>query len=125
LTLAIAIGFAAAGYAQEASADGQKIEPPPVPDRGTTSQLNCIDEKTEHIQNGKRLFYVMKLENKCEARMKCAVFVYQINARGPSHGRGTLILGPKSEGAAATKSYALKIKGIGGYSSSARECRVF
>ena len=125
LTLAMAIGVAAAGYAQDAPADGQKAEPPPVPDRGTTSQLNCIDEKTEHTRSGQRLFYVMKLENKCEARMKCAVFVYAINARGPAQGRGTLILGAKSEGAAATKSYVLKVKGAGGFSTSTRECRVF
>ena len=56
--------------------------------------------------------------------MKCRIFVYKINARGPSQGRGTLILGPKSDGAAATKSYALKVKGTGGFSTSTRECRV-
>jgi len=47
-----------------------------------------------------------------------------LNAKGPAHGRSTLILGPKSDGAAATKSYALKVKGIGGFGTSARECRV-
>ena len=48
-----------------------------------------------------------------------------INARGATQGRATLILGPKSDGAAATKSYALKVKGAGGFSTSDRECRVF
>jgi hypothetical protein len=123
LTLAMAIGFAAAGYAQDAPADGQKAEPPPVPDRGTTSQLDCIGENTQYTKSGKSFFYVMKLENKCEARMKCAVFAYVLNAKGPAHGRSTLILGPKSVGAAATKSYALKVKGIGGFGTSTRECR--
>ena len=123
VTLAMVIGFATAGFAEDAPADGQKAEPPPVPDRGTTSQLNCIDENTQYIKSGKSFFYVMKLENKCEARMKCAVFAYVLNARGPAHGRSTLILGPKSDGAAATKSYALKVKGIGGVGTSARECR--
>ena len=56
--------------------------------------------------------------------MKCAVFVYVLNAKGPAHGRATLILGPKSDGAAATKSYALKVKGAGGFGTSTRECRV-
>ena len=125
LTLAMVIGFAAAGFAENAPADGQKAEPPPVPDRGTTSQLNCIGENTQYTKRGKSFFYVMKLENKCEARMKCAVFVYKINARGAAQGRATLILGPKSDGAAATKSYALKVKGAGGFSTSDRECRVF
>ena len=119
----MAVGFASAGYAEDA--DGQKVEPPPVPDRGTTVQANCIDESSDYTTRGKSIFSVMKLTNKCEARMKCAVFVYKINARGPSQGHGTLILGPKSDGAAATKSYTLKVKGAGGFSTSTRECRVF
>ena len=123
LILAMAVGFASAGHAEDA--DGQKAEPPPVPDRGTTAQPNCIDESSEYTKRGKSLFSVMKLTNKCEARMKCAVFVYKINARGAAHGRSTLILGPKSDGAAATKTYALKVKGAGGFSTSDRECRVF
>jgi hypothetical protein len=125
LTLAMALGFAVAGYAQDAPANGQKAEPPPVPDRGTTAQPNCIDESSKYTKRGKSLFSVMKLTNKCEARIKCAVFVYKINARGAAQGRATLILGPKSDGAAATKSYALKVKGAGGFSTSDRECQVF
>jgi hypothetical protein len=119
----MALGFAAAAVAQSAPADGQKAEPPPVPDRGTTAQPNCIDEKGEYTKRGNSLFFLMKLENKCEARMKCAVFAYVPNAKGPAHGRSTLILGPKSEGSAASKSYALKVKGIGGFGTSTRECR--
>ena len=125
MTLAMAIGFATAGVAQDAPADGQKVEPPPVPDRGTTLQLSCIDENAEYTKSGKSIFYVIKLTNKCEARMKCTVFAYKINARGVAHGRGTLILGPKSDGVAATKTYALKVKGAGGFGTSDRECRVF
>ena len=122
LTLAMAIGFAAVGYAEDA--DGQKVEPPPVPERGTTSQRNCIDQSSSYDQSGKRSFYVMKFENKCEARLRCAIFAYTINAKGAAQGRTTLVLGSKSDGAAATKSYALKVKGIGGFATSARECRV-
>ena len=117
----MAIGFASAGYAEDA--EGQK--PPPVPDRGTTSQLNCIDENATFTRCDNSPFFVMTYENKCEARMKCAVFAYTINARGAAHGRSTVILGPKSGGAAAKTSYALKVKGMGGYGTSARECRVF
>ena len=124
LTVAMAMGFAAEGFAQDAPADGQAAEPPPVPDKGTTSQLNCIEQSSEYKQTGKSLFYIQTFANKCEARMTCTIFVYQLNARGPSQGRGTLILGAKSAGAAAKKSYALKIKGAGGVSTSERECRV-
>ena len=125
LTVAMAMGFAVAGSAEDAPVDGQTAEPPPVPDKGTTSQLNCIDQRTEYKQTGKSLFYIQTFANKCEARMTCTIFVYQLNARGPSQGRGTLILGAKSAGDAAKKSYALKIKGAGGFSTSERECRVF
>ena len=100
------------------------MEPPPEPDRGTTAQPNCIDESSEYTKRGKSLFSVMKFTNKCEARMKCAVFVYKINAKGATQGHATLILGAKSDGAAATKSYVLKVKGAGGFSTSTRECRV-
>jgi hypothetical protein len=123
LTMTIAIGFAAVGLAQDAPADGQTAEPPPVPDKGTTSQLNCIEQSSDYKRTGKSLFYVQTFANKCEARMKCTIFVYQLNARGPSQGHGTLTLGAKSEGAAAKKSYALKIKGTGGFGTADRECR--
>ena len=126
LTLAMAAGLAAglsAASAQVVAIPGQEL--PPVPDRGTTSQLNCVDENGSYKTVGKNQFYVQTLENKCEARLKCAVFVYQLNARGPTQGRSTLILGPKSAGAAAKKSYTLKVKGAGGMSTAARECRVF
>ena len=65
----------AAGIAAAASAeDAPKAEPPPTPDRGTTSQLNCIDQTAEYTKTGKRSSIVQTFENKCEARMKCAVF---------------------------------------------------
>jgi len=124
LTVAMAMGFAAVGLAQDAPADGQTTEPLPVPDKGTTSQLNCIEQSSDYKRTGKSLFYVQTFANKCDVRMKCTIFVYQLNARGPSQGHGTLILGAKAEGTAAKKSYALKIKGAGGFSTSERECRV-
>ena len=57
LTVAMAMGFAVAGSAEDAPVDGQTAEPPPVPDKGTTSQLNCIGQRTEYKQTGKSLFY--------------------------------------------------------------------
>ena len=143
LTVAIAMGLAGAALAQDAPADAKsapdaqpapdvqdapadapKVEPPPMPDKGTTSQLNCIEQSSEYKQSGKSLFYVQTFANKCDVRMKCTIYAYQLNARGPSQGHGTLTLAAKAEGAAAKKSYALKIKGAGGFSTSERECRV-
>ena len=56
--------------------------------------------------------------------MKCRVYVYVISAKGPVRGHATLVLAPKSDGAAAQKTYALKVKMLGGMAQSARECRV-
>ncbi len=123
LSVALVVGVAAAGFTEEAPADGQT--PPPVPDKGTTSQLNCVDQKSEYTKEGKGIFYVQTFANKCEARLTCKVFAYVLNSRGPSHGHATLVLAPKSAGAAATNRYALKVKGVGGFGTSDRECRVF
>jgi hypothetical protein len=122
LSVALVVGFAVAGLAEDAPADGQT---PPVPDKGTTSQLNCVDQKSEYTKDAKGIFYVQTFANKCEARLTCKVFAYVLNSRGPSHGHATLVLAPKSAGEAATKRYALKVKGVGGFGTSDRECRVF
>jgi hypothetical protein len=119
LTLTMAAGIGAAAAAD----DPQKPEPPPTPDRGTTSQLNCIDQNSEYTGTGKRVFFVQAFQNKCESRMKCAVFVYALNAKGPTQGHTTVVLGPKSSGAAAKYSYALRVKGAGGFTTASRECR--
>ena len=114
--------FVAEAMAQNAPAAGQ--EPPPVADPGTTSQFNCISDKTEYTDTGKRLVYRIALTNRCEQRLKCRVFAYIVTSKGPAQGRATLILAPKSDGAAATKTYDVTIKAIGGMGTVSRECRV-
>jgi hypothetical protein len=117
--------FAAA--AQNAPAAGQQppaaVEPPPVADKGTTSQWVCIDEQTKYTGSGKHLFYRIELTNKCEQRLKCAIFAYLVSGKGPSRGHTTLILAPKSQGSAATKVFEVKIKSMGGLGTVTRECR--
>jgi hypothetical protein len=118
----ILCGFlSTAAWAQ--NAPGQ--EPPPVADPGTTGQSNCISENDNFKRNGKQPVFEIELENKCEQRLKCQVFVYITSAKGPVQGRGTIVLAPKSKGAAAKGSYIIKTKMAGGSSQSARECRVF
>ena len=63
----------------------------------------------------------IELTNSCEQRMKCRVFAYITSAKGAAQGRGTIVLAPKSRGAAAKNSYAMKAR-CGGSSQSAREC---
>jgi hypothetical protein len=115
--------FASAALAQNAPAAGQ--EPPPVADAGTTSQLNCISDSGGFKRSGDSATYTVELENKCEQRLKCRVYVYITSSKGPVQGHATMILAPKSRGAAAKNSYVLKVKMLGGMAQSSRECRVF
>jgi len=98
-------------------------ETPPVADKGTTSQLNCIADNNRDVGKGHNSIYRIEMSNKCERRLKCAVFAYAITAKGPSQGRATLVLAPKSQGA-APQFYDFKIKGSGGMTTTSRECRV-
>jgi len=107
--------------AQNTPATGQ--EPSPVADAGTTAQANCIDENDHYKMSGKQPMFVIELTNKCEQRITCKVFAYINSARGPAQGRGTIVLAPKSRGAAAKNTYTMKTKMVGGNSISDRECR--
>ena len=100
-------------------------EPPPVADAGTTGQLKCISEEDHYVRLGKGVGFRIELTNKCEQRITCKVFVYITSAKGAAQGRGTIVLAPKSRGAAAKNSYTMKAKMNGGSSQSTRECRVY
>ena len=113
--------WAGAALAQNAPA---AQEPPPVADKGTTSQAQCIADSGGFKQSEEGAAYTVELANKCEQRLQCRVYVYVISAKGPAHGHATLVLAPKSRGAAAKKTYALKVKMLGGMAQSTRECRV-
>ena len=119
----ILCGSFAAAPAQNTPAAGQ--EPPPVADPGTTGQSNCISENDHYVRLGKGVGFRIELTNKCEQRLKCRVFAYITSARGVAQGRGSIVLAPKSHGAAATNSFTMKAKMNGGSSQSDRECRVF
>ena len=92
-------------------------------DKGTTLQLNCVDENNHEVGRAMRSVYRIELSNKCEQRLKCEIFAYAITGKGPSKGRATLVLAPKSQGA-APQFYDFKIKGTGGMTTTSRECRV-
>jgi hypothetical protein len=125
LALSLCGCFASAALAQNAAPAGQSSEPPPVADAGTTAQINCIEEKDNYVRLGKGVGFQIELMNKCEQRLKCQVFVYINSAKGPAQGRGTIVLAPKSRGAAAKNTYTMKAKMNGGSSQSWRECKVF
>jgi len=122
LTGAAAAQTAPAGGEENGQDAGQT--PPPLADAGTNAQAKCITENSDFKMSGNRPAFVVELENKCEQRIICRVDVNVSNAKGSAQGHATLILAPKSAGAAAKKSYVLKVKLLGGMAQSARACRV-
>ena len=73
--------------------------PPVVTDGGEPPP--CITDDTSYKMDGKRPTFRIEVRNACEKRYRCVVSAYVVGAKGPASGEGTLILGPKSEGAAA------------------------
>jgi hypothetical protein len=97
----------------------------PVPDPGTTGQAACIDETGDYQSHGGAVTFVIGLANKCDKRLKCTIDAYVVGAKGPASGHATMILGAASSGAAAKKTYAMKVKAAGGTAQVSRQCRVF
>ena len=98
--------------------------PPPVADKGTTSQSQCIADSGGFKMSDGSAVYTIELANKCEQRLRCRVYAYITSSKGPVQGHATIVLAPKSGGAAAKKSYVMKVKMMGGMAQSSRECRV-
>ena len=107
-----------------ATAQNAPAAPPPVADKGTTVQLNCIDEQGETSGDDGHLVRTINLTNKCQQRLRCQAYAAAFGAQGVQRARAVLILAPKSKGAAATKAYTFKIKENGGMLTSTRHCRV-
>ncbi len=106
--------------------DGAATEtPPPKPVAATTSIEDCVDENDGFDTRGRTYRFVFKLTNKCDKRLKCVIDAYVTGAKGPSSGHGTVILAPKSQGDAATKSFAMKVKLPGGTAQISRTCKAF
>jgi hypothetical protein len=122
---AVAVLMLGGCFLAVAQAQTPPAEPPPKADAGTTGQLKCISEEDNFVRLGKGVGFRVELTNQCEQRITCKVFVYITSAKGSSQGRGTIVLAPKSAGAAAKNSYTMRAKMNGGSSQSARECRVY
>lgn len=83
----------------------------------------CVSENTGFRENGKAASVVVELANDCEKRFRCQVNVYVVTAFGPTRGQKTLILAPKSKGAAAKKSFVLKVRQASGSIDQAHNCK--
>ena len=97
----------------------------PVPEGGTTAQAACISETGDYETHGAAVTFVIGLENKCDQPLKCKIYANVSSPKGNSLGQATLVLGARSSGAAAKKTYAMRVKAAGGIAQVSRECGVF
>jgi len=136
LALMLGAGFAAGALAQDAP-------PPPAlpqnplpgsaaPQTGaaaapvaTKDLQSCLDETGDYVSRGKAVVYLIGITNKCDRRLKCEIYANVTGPRGTSLGHTVMILGASSSGAAAKKTYAMRVKAAGGTTQVSRDCKVF
>jgi hypothetical protein len=109
--------------ARMAAAQNAPAEKPPQPESGTGLQIACISEDDKFTAIRDKPGFAITLQNLCERRMQCEVFAYITTAKGPTQAHGRLLLAPKSRGDAAKATYAVRVKMMGGNTTSTRECR--
>jgi hypothetical protein len=131
VALILCLTGAVAAQDKPAVAPRQAVEPAQAgqtaraPEPGEGPQAKCIAQKEGYTHKGKAIGYAIQLTNLCEQRMKCQVYAHLSNARGESRGHGTLVLAPKSKGAAATKTFEMKTSMDSGTAQLSRECKAF
>ncbi len=110
LAAALCCGLATAAAAQD------------PPKSAETAAKDCVSQDGDFRMHGKSPAYVVTLTNSCERRQRCRVNLYVTTAFGPAQGQATLILAPRAAGAAAKKTYALRVKALGGMAQGSRQC---
>ena len=131
--LVLCAGLASAASAEDAAAPSATSQqpatetPPPPPSANTAAAeaAPCLEETDDFKTLGRKFVFVIGLTNACEKRFKCKVYANVTGARGSSLGETTMLLGPKSSGAAAKKSYAMKVKAAGGTGQVSRRCEAY
>jgi hypothetical protein len=142
LAVFFSAGVACAGGAETAAPPANKQQqsvPPPNPLPGArqypalapapaaalaaTDVQSCLQETDNYVTHGMAIAYVIGVANTCDKRIKCKINAYVVGAKGPASGETTMILGVQLSGAAASKSYAMKVKASGGTAQVSRDCR--
>jgi hypothetical protein len=95
----------------------------PAPAAPPAEPKKCISMETDFKQRAAATTYEITLANACAEAMRCTVTAYVVTAGGPSSGKAVLMLAGKAKGAAAKKTYAMKVKGMGGSANISRECK--
>lgn len=129
VVFALAVSFVSAALAEDAPVPLPAAPPPDAPQSSAPDAAkdpeSCLAETGDYIAHGGTVTYLIGIENKCDKRLKCKIDAYVVGAKGPASAQTTMILGPASSGAAAKKSYPMKVKSVGGTAQVSRDCRVF
>jgi hypothetical protein len=127
--LVVCAGLVSAASAEDAAAPPAAAPAAPAQNPAAETappeQPKCIEETGDFATRGKKFVYVIGLENTCEKHVKCKIYANVTGARGTVLGQTIMQLGPKSSGAAAKKTYAMKVKTAGGTAQVSRECQVY
>ncbi len=94
-----------------------------APAEPAASAKKCVTDDSGFKQRGKAATFEIALANTCAQRMRCTVTAYVTTAGGPTSGKAVLILAGKSDGAAAKKTYVMKVKSAGGMANVSRDCK--
>src|SRR5271169_3932597 len=119
LAMLMACAFAGAAAAEDVTPQDTQKDTPKDAAKDTTKPeeiplKDCVHEDSDFRMHGKSPAFVVTLDNKCAKRFRCKVNVNVTSAFGSAQGHATLTLAPHAAGAAATKTYALKVNALGG-----------
>ena len=120
--LLIGGGTLAANWLSPASAANEQAA---KAEADVSPENKCVADTARFKAEDKHAYFIVALENNCEQRVKCEVNANIKTARGKRHGHATLVLGPRSAGADAKKSYSLRVKVAGGMAQVERDCTAF
>jgi hypothetical protein len=114
---AAALGLILAGGVCSSAFAAEEQKQPPK------EQPKCVTSQSAFKQVGGKPVFEVALENSCDVRLKCAVDIYVLGAKGPAQGHATLVLGPAAKGQTTRKVYALKVKSAGGMANMSQDCK--
>jgi hypothetical protein len=124
LAALLCLGCVTTVAAQEVTRDEQRKDEPAAAPAAQTALKDCVVFTSDFRAHNGVPAYVITLENKCERRFRCKVNVNVTNAFGSTHGQATLRLGAHAAGDVAKKTWALKVKQLGGMAQESRQCEV-
>ena len=84
---------------------------------------SCLQETGDYMTRGKTVTYVIGLTNTCARRLRCEIYANISGARGTSLGHTVMTLGPSGSGAAAQRTYTMRVKAAGGIAQVSRDCK--